>query len=384
MKARRRKRRNAYPVVMGAYLPVPLAYLEAAAPVDLGRYTMEWPRLWDIMNAELRLRGYQKGTIRLYRHVLRRFARFMDRRPCYARPEDAREFISGLSKYSWSWISLNIAVLRTVFDKLGGLSITKSLVTPKRPDSLLVILSQKEVRRILEAALTMRDQLLLGLMYGCGLKVGEACTLRWRDIDLDQGTITVHRGGNPVAPQRTVRFPSQLLPVLRHGIEVCRTDAYVFVGSRTGKHLSIRMVGKVLRKAVKAAAIDKPVCGMTLRHSYAVHCLQLGSSIREVQEVLGHDRIETTMIYERCLLPENVVSPVDKLHHAAPMEGGNPLPPSCPVPIIPPEAIERPFTDDVGSSQRITDFYRDLKTHIGRRFLALRRVLAPASTGPPG
>ncbi len=81
---------------------------------------------------------------------------------------------------------MNIPVLRSVFDKLGGLSIACHFVTPKRPLPLPEILSSNEVRRVLAAAPSTRNQLLLGLLYGCGLKVSEACRLKWADVDAGQ------------------------------------------------------------------------------------------------------------------------------------------------------------------------------------------------------
>ena len=86
---------------------------------------------------------------------------------------------------------MNISVLRTVFDKLGGQELMEGIRTPKRGWQLPVILSESEVAQVLGAAPTLRDQLLLGLMYGCLLKVGEACSLRWGDFDVAAGAVRV-------------------------------------------------------------------------------------------------------------------------------------------------------------------------------------------------
>jgi len=73
-------------------------------------------------------------------------------------------------------------VLRTAFDKLGGMTVTRRLRTPKRGERLPVVLNLDEAGRLVQAAESVRDRLLIGLLYGCGLKVGELCRLRWMDM----------------------------------------------------------------------------------------------------------------------------------------------------------------------------------------------------------
>jgi len=171
----------------------------------------------------------------------------------------------------------------------------EGFVTPKRARRLPEILNVEEVKRILCAATTLRDQLLLGLMYGCGLKVGEACALVWRDIQVGDGTLHVRFArGTRV---REVRIPSDLQPILAEGVRRCDPDDYVFRGACEGSHLTPRAAGAIVRKAAEASGVLKVVTGMSLRHSFAAHSLEGGATIREVQEMLGHEQVETTMIY---------------------------------------------------------------------------------------
>ncbi len=167
---------------------------------------------------------------------------------------------------------MNISVLRSVFDKLGGMSITTHFVTPKRPSHLPEILSRGEIRSILAAAPTTRDQLLLGLMYGCGLKVGEVCRLRWSHVDTKNNNISVLYARQSKA--RTLDIPPDLLPVLELGKSQCSAEDYLFQGRFAGRHLSTRMAELILRKAVRSTDILKTVTCMVLRHSYAVHCIE--------------------------------------------------------------------------------------------------------------
>jgi site-specific recombinase XerD len=73
---------------------------------------------------------------------------------------------------------------KSVFDKLADRTVAAGIHTPKRPFHLQEVLSAGEITRLIESAPTLRDRLMIGLMYGCGLQVGEFCNLRWRVIDV--------------------------------------------------------------------------------------------------------------------------------------------------------------------------------------------------------
>ncbi|MEI6972563.1 MAG: tyrosine-type recombinase/integrase, partial [bacterium] len=223
---------------------------------------LDWPQLWACVQGPLRAEGYSTGTIKTYRHVLRSFSRWFYSTPERVTARAVKAYILALTDRhcSWSWTSTNISVLRAVFDHLGGMSVCATLVTPKRPQHLPHTIGRPDILRILAAADTPRDQLLLGLLYGCGLKVAEACSLKWADVDAAKGELRVGTGRTA----RTVAIPSRLLPLLARGVAICDAADHVFRGNRAGVHLSPRMAEYVLRKAAKVAGIGQPVCCMTL------------------------------------------------------------------------------------------------------------------------
>lgn len=348
--------------------------------IDLHKTSVNWPGLWNIVNKELRQRSYAKKTILIYRHVLRTFSTYLRQHSrCASRPgevteETVRNYIYDLSRRhcSWSWVSTNISVLRTAIDKIGGLQVTGSLSTPRRRRYLPAILSRNEALQILSATPTIRDRLLLGLMYGCGLKVSEVCALKWKNIDLETQSLHIEYGRG--TKQRTVMIPPELLPVLKTGTERCAKEDFMFPGFRNGRHLSTRMVEIILRAAVKTVGIPKHVTSMTLRHSYAVHRLKEGATIREVQEALGHENLHTTLTYEQYLLPEKVESPADALHASRGHEPASEHIAKQTLQVfsepLTTSDIELPFAS--GFSSAATDFYRLLKVHLWGRFLASR------------
>jgi len=226
----------------------------------------------------------------------------MHRPSAISRP-GIRRFVFDLAESgaSWSWIALHITVFRTVFDRLCGKSVTRGMVTPKRGLRLPDILNASEAERLVQAGETIRDQLLLGIMYGCGLTGSEAVNLRWRDV-LDNGS-RLHVEQSTRYRERILSVPEPLQQLLHAGAGTCDPDQYIFRGRSAGRHLSTRMVELVVGRARERADIARPVCVMTLRHSYAVNRLENGVSLPRVQQELGHASIRTTERYTRCLAP---------------------------------------------------------------------------------
>lgn len=167
------------------------------------------------------------------------------------------------------------------------------------PDTLTV----EEIERIIDSitpytAKGRRDRAMLELLYSCGLRVSELISLRMSDLFFGEGHIRVIGKGDK---QRLVPIGStareRIMMYLddRREKEKRDTDT-LFLNNRGGKLTRI-MVFLILRQAVENAGIDKTVSPHTLRHSFASHLIAGGASIRQVQEMLGHESVVTTEIY---------------------------------------------------------------------------------------
>lgn len=226
-------------------------------------------------------------------------------------------------------------------------------VRAKRKPHLPVVLSQEEMKRILGAAVE-NARLPLQLLYGCGLRLMELARLRMQDVDFDLGTLMV-RGGKgdkdrvvplPQAVREPLKCHMEKVAALHdqdlakgHG-EVFLPEAlgrkypnagkdrrwqYVFpspqlsVDPRSGKvrrhHIHETMIQNAMKGAVARAGIPKHATVHTLRHSFATHLLMRGVNIREIQDLLGHKSVETTMIYTHVLrdMGNAPRSPLDEL-----------------------------------------------------------------------
>ena len=330
--------------------------------------TWTWPTFWLQVQADLKQAGYRGSTRRVYRNVLRGLRSHAECLPAEINRDHIRAYLRHLARrgLSASWMATNLSVIRNVFDRFHGAEFTRNLRGPRSSSRLPHVISQDEMHAVLEAAESLRDRLLLGLMYGCGLKVGEACRLRWRHIDIASGAIAVHNEVH--ARTRHLPIPRSLLPILREGATTCPGDAWIFQGRKAGAHLSVRMAEYLVHRASRAAGMGVPVTSMTLRHSFAVHCLEGQSNIREVQEALGHLRLETTMIYTRLMLPDGAESPLDRLRSGpAPSEIEPYAVPLDPAPLL------------AGDTwlDRARAFTLALRARLGPRFLALRTPRPP-------
>jgi hypothetical protein len=211
-------------------------------------------------------------------------------------------------------VSIHLAAIRTAFDKMCGRAVTLGLETPRRPKRLPVVLSGSEVIRLLEAAPSMRDKLLLGLMYAAGLRVSEVVRLRWVDVDFDRRTIRVWQGKG--RSDRQVMLPESFQPLLRGLASAFAKEDFLFPGARPGRHLSPRTAQRAMKRAMQIAGIRKAATPHSLRHSFAVSLLENGTDVRYIQELLGHARLETTRIYTKVAVgtEREVRSPLDVLN----------------------------------------------------------------------
>jgi integron integrase len=312
----------------------------------------------------MRVRHMSYRTEETYLGWLRRFARFHEeKRMDLLGEEDLKQFLSHLAveeavSAGTQKLALNAGVfyLREVLkQELGDFS---DYVAANPCKYHPVVYSQREIRALFEE-MEGKYRLMARLHYGCGLRVSELCRLRVKDIDMDRNKLYVRAGKG--RKDRTVNLPKVLREDLveqiaaarkiheqdrleqRAGVYMPEALAKKFVNAATSwewfwlfpsRELSYdprnRAIGKRrhhilpgvyqshLTRAAKAAEIPKRSNSHVLRHSFATHLLENGSTIRTVQELLGHKCVETTMIYLHVMEDDSAekASPLDKLCEA--------------------------------------------------------------------
>jgi len=200
------------------------------------------------------------------------------------------------------------------------------LPTIAKSKKLPVILSREEIWAMLQSAQLLKHKLLIGLLYGCGLRCQELRNIQLKHIDADRKLLhIVQSKGNK---DRYVPLSEHLIRGIKTYISIQHPTTYLFEGTGNpegkdfdslsrciGRRYSQRGVQWAVKTVARQAGIIKEVHTHMLRHTYATHLLEDGVNIIAVQKLLGHANIETTMLYLHvCTVPESLPqSPLDKV-----------------------------------------------------------------------
>ena len=187
----------------------------------------------------------------------------------------------------------------------------------ERPKKYPVVLSEQEVKALLNAPTLLRHRLIIGLLYGCGLRNHELCKLKITDLDLERQMLHVREGKG--RKDRYVPLCHILVRGVKKYLEAEHPVEFLFNGkSRTGAYvaMSARGVQWAIREARRNSGIKKQVTAHCLRHTYATHLLEMGTDIVTLKELLGHAHIDTTMEYLHVarIGRSSAFSPLEKLY----------------------------------------------------------------------
>lgn len=298
-------------------------------------------KLLDRMRRIIRVKHYSLRTEKAYVHWVKRFILFHGKRhPESMGADEVTAFLSHLAVDRHCAPSTqNQALNAVLFLYRHVLEINlpwlDEVVRAKRRERIPVVLSAVEVRSVL-AHLRPPYDLIVRLLYGSGLRIGEATRLRVKDVDLKRRSLVVRDGKG--AKDRVTVLADSCIPAIREQIErslaIAADDRqkrrggvllpyalaqkypnarfddgwqYVFPAHnlsqepRSGEWARYHVYNGSVQRAVKAASsragIRKPVTCHVFRHSFATHLLESGADIRTIQQLLGHSDVRTTMIY---------------------------------------------------------------------------------------
>ena len=324
-------------------------------------------KLLDQVRRTCRVHHFSPKTEKAYVSWVRRYVKARGcRHPRSLGEEDLRAFLTALAeeaRVSAATQRQAISALTFLYEKVlgvpcpGGKQCTpkggRGLPRPRSPRRLPVVLTRNEVALVLER---LRDpaKLVAAILYGSGMRLGEALALRIKDVDLERREISIRAGKG--GSNRITVLPAGVVEGVRRQREDVRAlfmreseegEGWVplpgaldrkspgagrtfpwqflfpasrsFRDSRTGhrmrSHLHPSAVQRAMKRAVQESGIPKRATCHTLRHSFATHLLEDGYDIRTVQELLGHSSVRTTMLYTHVLNRggRGVRSPLDRL-----------------------------------------------------------------------
>jgi integron integrase len=316
-------------------------------------------RLIERFREAIRSRHYSRRTEQAYWYWIRWFIRHHGmRHPTELGAAEVTAFLSWLAtKRDVAAATQNqaLSALLFLYKQVLGTELPwlEGIAHAKRPVRLPVVLTQAEVARLL-SALEGVPWLMCALLYGAGLRQIECLSLRVKDVDFAYRQILVRDGKG--GKDRVTMLPQNLVEPLRaqlgrvrilHRRDLAEGYGEVWLphalarkyrrvgfewgwqfifpsGNRSADpdsgvirrhHVHPDTLGRVVKRAARAARIVKPVTSHTLRHSFATHLLEAGYDIRTVQELLGHADVSTTMIYTHVLNKggRGVASPLDRI-----------------------------------------------------------------------
>ena len=184
------------------------------------------------------------------------------------------------------------------------------LERPKRSQTLPTVLSLEEVIWLIRVTRNLKHRAILALLYSAGLRIGECLNLKISDIDINRQQIRIENSKG--RKDRYTVLAESFIPLLKNYLNTYAPTHYFIEGQNGGRY-SASSIRKFLGRSCRRAGIQKKVTPHTLRHSYATHLIENGVGLRHVQELLGHSKPETTMIYTHVAQKDllSIRSPLD-------------------------------------------------------------------------
>ncbi|MBM9500635.1 tyrosine-type recombinase/integrase [Leptospira sp. 201903071] len=248
----------------------------------------------------IRQRNYKKATAYTYLKYNVDFLNFADKPAEKITLKDLNRYMDHLKKkkVSSSTIQINVSSLKMFFEDVMKMDLFRDFQRPIREYNNPNAITFKEMQNILKSASSnAKHELMCGLVYYGGLRVGELISLKWNHLDLKRKWIQIK--SSVLSQSRNVEIPTELLSLIKKYEKeaLVSANSYLFPGKSLGSHTTSRNVERIISEIGKSAGISSPVTVFTLRHSRALHLIADGSPLAQVKDFLGHKTLASTESY---------------------------------------------------------------------------------------
>ena len=278
-------------------------------------------KLRDQMLVDLQLCGTKARTQKTYLREAENLAKYFNRSPAELGEEELKEYMLYLMKerhLSEGTFRYYVAGLKFLYrTTLKREWVVEKIRCPRREKKLPVILDISEVESLFSVTKNLKHKAMLMITYSSGLRVSETASLKLTDIDSKRMTVRISQGKG--GKDRYSILSQTALEHLRQYWKKYRPTEWLFEGQKKDDHITSQTIQTIFYAAKKRARITKPVSVHTLRHSFATHLIEAGTSLHHVQLLLGHRSPTTTTVYlhvSRLNLAQ-VISPLDRAANQA-------------------------------------------------------------------
>ncbi len=267
------------------------------------------------LTTEMMLRGFSPQTVKMYLFYNQKLVDHIKKEPVDITEDDIKDFLAyklSDDSVSSATIALIKAALKFFYTEILGKNISQ-IKTPKRSKKLPVVLSQTEIKNLIDMTENFKHRLIIELLYSTGLRLSECINLKYSDLDLNEniGWVRMGKGSKDRIFIISETFKKDLFDYKKKNGS--NGKGYIFLVN--GKKMTYRGIQHAIKVSAARAGIEKPVHVHTLRHSFATHLLENGVDIRKIQKLLGHSNLQTTQIYTQVSSEEikKIKSPLDML-----------------------------------------------------------------------
>jgi len=268
--------------------------------------------VFEALERELRIRNYSRRTAESYIFYNRDFIEFIHKDPRAVTTEDIKAYLDYQTRTkSAATISVAYNALLFYYKQVWHRNFFVNLSHPQKEKHIPVVLSKREVERMLAVTVNPKHNCIISLLYGTGVRVSELAHIKMCDVDLDRMVLRVFQGKGQ--KDRITILPTTLKEVLSRQQKVKTANDFLFTNGRMGGCLTAASIQKIVGQAAVKAGLKKVVSPHTLRHTFATHLLENGVDIRYIQELLGHAKLQTTQVYTKVAVNnlQKIASPLD-------------------------------------------------------------------------
>ncbi len=273
-------------------------------------------KLREQMLADLQLKGVTPRTQRTYLREVGNFAKYFGKSPEELGESEIKEYLVYLLKernLSGSTYRVYCSGLKFLYKHtLKREYVMERILYPKRKKKLPVVLDLSEVKALFSVTANLKHKAILTITYSSGLRISEAARMKLADIDSKRMMVRIRQGKG--GKDRYSLLSHTALECLRGYWRKYRPKDWLFEGMDKSRHISTSSIHQIFCNAKKRAGITKPASVHTLRHSFATHLIEGGTSLHHVQLLLGHRSPTTTTVYLHVsrLNLSQVTNPLDR------------------------------------------------------------------------